>query len=503
MGLGGRGPVRALRRPRARRGHQRLSDLGRPLLHGRPARRAPLGLVHGLAESARPARRDRRDRLRRRAVHRRVRPSPVGFHADARPDDADLLRHPPAARGAEPVRRPRGQPAQLGQRLVAPGGCRAHRRRPRDRARPPPLAVLRVHHLRQRDRLVQPLVRGGHRAAARPVHLLRLRRLRAPVGGDLARLGVRGQGHRPGHLGVLAGRFRAAGRADLRHPGLRRDPHHRHRGAAGPDPAGRPRRGWREGAAAGGDRGPAVLRERGGRRGQPDGVRVQPGRRAARLPAVAHGQPAHTDPGGRRLAVGRRGRGPRAAVAVLGDGVQRGHRHQRHRHHPRLRHPGAAAAAGRGPVPAGALAPGPVEQARRLGRGALGGVRDGAVLSAAVLAGHRRHHELRGGGAGRRAAAGQRLVVRRPPLLRHPHRGLRQRPRPGRTRGGHHLIRGRAGARRPGGTPCSGYGRMNARAGHRSSGTGTFAHPAHRAGDNVTRPHIRRSAGTRRGGGDR
>ena len=115
VGLGGRRPVRAVRRDGAGRGDQRLPDVRSPVLHGRPARRAPLGLVHGLAQPAGPARRDRRHRLRLRPVHRRVPEPPVGLRAHAGEDDADLHGDPAAPRRPEPVRGAAGQRAQLGQ----------------------------------------------------------------------------------------------------------------------------------------------------------------------------------------------------------------------------------------------------------------------------------------------------------------------------------------------------------------------------------------------------
>lgn len=198
VGVGGRRPLRPPRRPRARRGHQRVSDVRGPLLHGRPARRPPLGLVHGLAQPPGPARRDRRNRLRRRPVHRRAAQPPVQLRPDTGIDLPDLPRHPRRARRPEPLRRTPGQRAQLDQRVVAPGGRGRDRGCPRDRARPPPLALLRVHRVRQRHRLAQPAVRRRDRPPPRAVHVLRLRRVRASLGGDVERLGIRRARHRAG-----------------------------------------------------------------------------------------------------------------------------------------------------------------------------------------------------------------------------------------------------------------------------------------------------------------
>ncbi len=217
------------------------------------------------------------------------------------------------------------------------------------------------------------------------------------------------------------------------------------RGAARPDPARRPRHRRRERPAARRDRRPAVLRQRRGRGGQPDGVRVQPGRGAARFAPVAQGERPHPDPGRGRLAVRRRGLRARPAVVVLDDGVQRGDRHQRHRHHPGLRDPRVPAAARRRPLPAGALAPG--RWSRPVGWIAVGWVACVTVLFCLPQASPVTVSTMNYASVAPRRGPGprHRLVVRRPPVIRHPHhRGVRQRPRPGGPRGGHRL----SGARR-------------------------------------------------------
>ena len=151
---------------------------------------AGLVLVHRLVQLPRPGRGHRGHRLRRRVLHQlpagplvRLRSSRTVAH------DPDLRDRAVRARHAEPVRHPAGRPAERRQRLVAHLRRADHRRRPDLRAeggRASRVRQVRVHRPGEPVRLqasagryILPvgLLHG-------PVHLHRLRRLRAHDRGD-------------------------------------------------------------------------------------------------------------------------------------------------------------------------------------------------------------------------------------------------------------------------------------------------------------------------------
>ena len=96
-------------------------------------------------------------------------------------------------------------------------------------------AELRVRALRQQHRLEQLVLRGPARPAARPVHVHRLRRLRAHDRGDPRRGPQRPARHRDVDRGLADRRLGAADRRHVRDPELRGRGGLGHRGAAGPD----------------------------------------------------------------------------------------------------------------------------------------------------------------------------------------------------------------------------------------------------------------------------
>ena len=194
--------------------------------------------------------------------------------------DRAVRRDPGAARRAQPVRRPAGRAAEQRQRVVAHPRGADHRRRARVRAEPPPVRVLRVHALRQRQRLGVEDLRADARPAAGPVHLHRVRRLRAHDRGDQGRGDGGPARHRHLDRRVAVRGLAAADRHHVRDPELRQ----RGRGdrAARADLHRRDRRDRRQAAAADRDRRAAVLRDVVGDGELADDLRVLPRRRGAR-----------------------------------------------------------------------------------------------------------------------------------------------------------------------------------------------------------------------------
>ena len=102
--------------------------------------------------------------------------------------------------------------------------------RARVRPGPAPVPGVDVHRVPQRDRLDQLGLRRPHRSADGPVHLHRVRRLRARRGGDQERLRRGAQGHRAQRLGLHPRRLGPARRRHRGDPGLHRRAQQRRRG---------------------------------------------------------------------------------------------------------------------------------------------------------------------------------------------------------------------------------------------------------------------------------
>ena len=218
-----------VRRPGHGRGLLQFPDRGRAVLlvsQAGAAARSGLVLVHRLVQLPRPGRGDRGHRLRRGVLHQRVRRAGVGLEHRALGDDPDLRDRAAGPRPAEPVRHPAGRDAERHQRVVAHHRRAAHRRGALLRAVAPPVGQLRVRALRQRHRAARlPDLHRADRPAARPVHVHRLRRLRAHDRGDAQRRPQRPAGHRDVDPGLAGRRLGAADRDHLRHPALRSGAH--------------------------------------------------------------------------------------------------------------------------------------------------------------------------------------------------------------------------------------------------------------------------------------
>ena len=144
--------------------------------------------------------------------------------------------------------------------------------------------------------------------AAGPVHLITIYDASAHMTEETHSAARSGLQHRDVHHRLPVRRLGSADRPHLRHPALRRLGRLAHRRAARPDLHRRPGRDHRQGAAAGGDRCPAVLRHVLGHRELADDLRVLPRRRAARLELLAPGQQADQDADQRDLALAARSR---------------------------------------------------------------------------------------------------------------------------------------------------------------------------------------------------
>ena len=199
-----------------------------------------------------------------------------------------------------------GRAAEQRERVVAHPRRAGHRRGAGVRAVPPPERVVRVHPLRERQRLGLEGLRADARPAAGPVHVHRLRRVGPHDRGDPRRRG--GGPARDRHLDhrVAAGGLGAADRGHVRDPELLgRGRRHR---PAGADLHRRDRRDRREAAAADRDRRAAVLRDVVGDGELADDLRVLPRRRGPGQRGLASHQPEDPDPDQRDLAGGGRAR---------------------------------------------------------------------------------------------------------------------------------------------------------------------------------------------------
>ncbi len=185
--------------------------------------RTRLVLVHRLVQLPRPGGDHRWHRLRRRVLHQ----LPAGplvrlrRHASVA-HDPHLRDRAVRARHAEPVRHPPGRPAERRQRLVAHLRRAAHRRHSDVRAeggRASRVSQVRIHRhgepLRLQARL---LVHPADRAADGPVHLHRVRRLRAHDRRDPQRSTQRPARHRDVDPDLPDRRLGAADRPHVRDP---------------------------------------------------------------------------------------------------------------------------------------------------------------------------------------------------------------------------------------------------------------------------------------------
>ncbi|CAK7287077.1 putative Uncharacterized 50.6 kDa protein in the 5'region of gyrA and gyrB [Streptomyces misionensis JCM 4497] len=387
-------------------------------------------MVHGLVQRTGPGRGHRGHRLRRGLLPRGLPEPPVRLRGHPRPHRPALRRDPAAARPAEHLRGADRRLPEQCERVVARARRAGHRGRAGRRARPPPLGGLRLHPLRQRDRLGQRRLRGPPRPPDGPVHLHRLRRLRPYDRGDARRRHGGPEGHRALHLDVLDRGLPPAAGLHLRHPVVRQGAGVPHGRPAGPDPPGRARRHLRQAAAPGGDRRPALLRDGLRHRQQPDDLRLLPRRRAAVLPRLAHGQSAHPHPRGGGLA-GRAGRpGPRPALPDQFDGVRGGDVHRGDRALHRLRRADLPAGPQGRRVRAGAVAPGPLVGTDRSGLGAVGRGDHDPLHAPAGLPRHLEDLQLRPRRRPRRPRLRRHLVARLgPPLVPRHHPHPRARPR--------------------------------------------------------------------------